>query len=219
VIIKNNNYRIFGRSKSRTSKKINLEKYYSLVNKYKIKKINMQNKLILDIGSGYGETSIYYAINHKDHNIISIDKYINGNLNLLKKMENLKLNNIFLYTGNVIEFLDKYKNNIYFNKVSIFFPDPWPKKKHIKRRLINENFLNNIYQYLTDNAEIYIATDSKTYSVQIMNCMYSLKDKYNWINSRNMYLDIKDYFDVETKFYRKAIDFGRIPSLFILKKI
>ena len=52
-----------------------------------------------------------------------------------------------------------------------------------------------------------------------MNCMYSLKDKYNWINSRNMYLDIKDYFDVETKFYRKAIDFGRIPSLFILKKI
>ena len=79
--------------------------------------------------------------------------------------------------------------------------------------------MNNLYIYLKDNAEVYIATDSQPYTTQILNCIYQLKKKYRWINSKKMHLDIKDFFDFETKFYKKAINFGHIPSLFILKKI
>tara|TARA_B100000575_G_scaffold51986_1_gene38740 strand:+ start:743 stop:1399 length:657 start_codon:yes stop_codon:yes gene_type:complete len=218
-VLTKKNYRIFGRTKSRTSNKLNLEKYSLLKEKYNIKKMNKKDNYILDIGSGYGETSIYFALNNNKSKIISCDKYINGNFNLLKKIESFKLLNSYIFTGNVIEFLDLHKKTKYFSKVAIFFPDPWPKKKHLKRRLINEIFLNNLYIYLKDNAEVYIATDSQPYTTQILNCIYQLKKKYRWINSKKMHLDIKDFFDFETKFYKKAINFGHIPSLFILKKI
>ena len=55
------NYRIFGRTKSRTSNKLNLEKYSFLQKKYQLKKMTKTDNYILDIGSGYGETSIYFA--------------------------------------------------------------------------------------------------------------------------------------------------------------
>ena len=213
------NYRIFGRTKSRTSQKLNLQKYFFLQKKYQIKKMNKTDNYILDIGSGYGETSIYFALKNKKCKIISCDKYINGNFNLLKNIESFKLQNLFLFTGNIIEFLDSHEKLNHFSKVAIFFPDPWPKKKHAKRRLINEIFLNNLYFYLKDNAEIYIATDSQAYTTQILSCIYKLKKKYIWTNSKKMYLDVKDSFDFETKFYQKAINLGHIPSLFILKKI
>ena len=213
------NYRIFGRTKSRTSNKLNLEKYSFLQKKYQLKKMTKTDNYILDIGSGYGETSIYFALNNKKCKIISCDKYINGNFNLLKNIEKLKLQNSYIFTGNAMELLDYHQKNKYFSKVVIFFPDPWPKKKHSKRRLINEMFLRNLHLYLKENAEVYIATDSKAYTAQILNCIHKLKRKFRWINSKKMYLDIKDFFDLETKFYKKAINFGHIPSLFILKKI
>lgn len=122
------NYRIFGRTKSRTSNKLNLEKYSFLQKKYQLKKMTKTDNYILDIGSGYGETSIYFALNNKKCKIISCDKYINGNFNLLKNIEKLKLQNSYIFTGNAMELLDYHQKNKYFSKVVIFFPDPWPKK-------------------------------------------------------------------------------------------
>ena len=103
------NYRIFGRTKSRAINKLNLEKYSYLLKKYHIQKMNKRSNYILDIGFGYGESSIYFALKYKNYNIISCDKYMNGNFNLLKKIECLKLKNSYIFSGNVIEFLDYNK--------------------------------------------------------------------------------------------------------------
>ena len=133
-------YRLYGRTRGRSNKNINIDKYLNLLKKYKINKLNKNNRYILDIGSGYGETTIYLASKYNNSKIISCEKFIDGNINLIKKIQDHKLKNIYIYDGNANKILDEIEKKEYFEIISIFFPDPWPKKKHFKRRLIKEIF-------------------------------------------------------------------------------
>jgi len=215
-----NNYsnRLFGRTRGRSKKKINLKNYYEKVNKYKFQNFNEKSEYILDVGTGYGETSIFLAKKFPDTTVISCEKYIDGNIILLKNIENNKINNIQLHDGNVYNILE-VTNKKYFRLVWIFFPDPWPKNRHAKRRLITSDFLIKLHQILKENSEIHIATDSRVYIRFILNSIYNCKNYFLWVNQLEMNLDIKDYFNIETKYYKKAINSHRKPSLFILRKL
>ena len=87
-----NNYsnRLFGRTRGRSKKKIDLKKYHQIVDKYKFQNCDKKINYILDIGTGYGETSIFLANQFLDKVIISCEKYIDGNIILLKNIENKK---------------------------------------------------------------------------------------------------------------------------------
>jgi len=210
--------RLYGRTRGRSKKKIDFKKYYETVNKYKFQSFNDKSDYILDIGTGYGETSIFLSKKFLDKIIISCEKYIDGNIFLLNKIEKNKITNIRLHNGNVYDILENV-NKEYFRLVWIFFPDPWPKNKHAKRRLITRDFLINLHKILKENSEIYIATDSTIYVRFILNSIYKCKDYFVWLNQSEMNLHIKDYFDIETKYYKKAINSQRKPSLFILRKL
>tara|TARA_B100002052_G_scaffold244718_1_gene230234 strand:- start:283 stop:939 length:657 start_codon:yes stop_codon:yes gene_type:complete len=210
--------RLYGRTRGRSKKKINIKNYFTKLDQFKLNNFENNKNYILDIGTGNGETSIYLSKLYKHSTIIACDKYIDGNLNLLKQIENFKLKNILIHHGNVYEILEKNKN-IYFDKVWIFFPDPWPKKKHYKRRLINKNFFTVLHDKLKDNGEICIVTDSNSYFKYILKAIYESKNLFHWKNQNKLYLSLKDYYDLETKYYKKAIISSRIPSLLILKKI
>ena len=212
-------YRVYGRTRSRGKKNITKEKYLLKTEKYKIKRLYKNINYILDIGSGYGESTIFLSNNNKKNIIISCENYINGNLNLVNKIENYGISNIRIYPGNVNQFLDDLNKQIKLKKIYILFPDPWPKKKHIKRRLITNDFLKKLYIFLKQNGEIVIATDSFSYSKQIFKSIFNVKNLFNWKNQRNMYLGLNDYYNLETKYYNKAIISGRKPSIFILRKI
>ncbi len=212
-------YRVYGRTRSRGKKNITKEKYLLKTEKYKIKRLYKNINYILDIGSGYGESTIFLSNNNKKNTIISCENYINGNLNLINKIENYGISNIRIFPGNVNQFLDDLNKEIKFKKIYILFPDPWPKKKHIKRRLITNDFLKKLNIFLKQNGEIVIATDSFSYSKQIFKSVFNVKNLFNWKNQRNMYLGLNDYYNLETKYYNKAIISGRKPSIFILTKI
>ena len=211
--------RLFGRTRGRSKKKINIEDYYSLLNKYKIIKLDNNENYILDVGTGYGESSIYLAQNYPSFITIACEKYIDGNLNLIKKIENKEIKNIRIHPGNVYEILEKNQNIEFFKKVWIAFPDPWPKKKHFKRRLISNQFLREIYSYIKKDGELFIVTDSISYKRAILKVLFESQKYFQWVNQQKVHLSPKDYFNFETKFYKKAIIFERKPSLFILKKI
>ena len=210
--------RLFGRTRGRSKKKIDFKNYYETVKKFKFQNFNEKFDYILDIGTGYGETSIFLAKKFIDKIVISCEKYIDGNINLLKNIEKNKINNIRLHNGNVYDVLEN-TNKKYFKLVWIFFPDPWPKNRHAKRRLITSDFLIKLHKILKENSEIYIATDSTIYVRSILNTIYNSKDHFIWLNQSKMNLHIKDYFDIETKYYKKAINSQRKPSLFILRKL
>ena len=216
----NSNYtnRLFGRTRGRSKKKFNLENYNKKIDKFKFQNFNEKSEYILDVGTGYGETSIFLAKQFPDKIVISCEKYIDGNITLLKNIKKNNINNILLHNGNVYNIID-ITNKKYFNLVWIFFPDPWPKNRHVKRRLITSDFLIKLHKILRVNSEIYIATDSTIYVRFILNSIYRCKDYFNWVNQSEINLSIKDYFDIETKYYKKAINSQRKPSLFILRKL
>ena len=107
----------------------------------------------------------------------------------------------------------------YFNEIWILFPDPWPKKKHFKRRLINENFFKKIYPYLKKDGKIFIATDSSSYLKSIMNSIYKTKTLFYWLNNRphNWIYEILDL--PCTKFFKKAQNSYRNSFFIELVKI
>jgi tRNA G46 methylase TrmB len=72
---------------------------------------------------------------------------------------------------------------------------------------------------MKENSEIYIATDSAIYVRFILNSIYNCKDYFLWVNQSKINLSIKDYFNIETKYYKKAINSQRKPCLFILRKL
>ena len=219
MIPKQFKYKICGRFKGR--KKIN----DSLVQKYKdyqidfTKDIQIDNKNILDIGSGSGENSIFLSLKHPKADIIACDLYEDGNFNLIDKILKNNLNNIHFFKGNIIEFLDLIKPSQLFDEIWILFPDPWPKKRHHKRRLISDHFLKKIHHFIKDGGKIMIATDSSSYTQSILSVIHNLRIMYLWENPRFLEWNY-DYLNLaRTKFYQKAKKSFRKSIFFILKKI
>ena len=141
-------YTIYGRKKGR--KKIHSVNKDFLVN-YKINletDIKNNKKNIIDVGSGWGENTLFLAKKNPDALIIAIEIFWDGNINLCKQLSKLKLYNVKIFLSNVLKLLDHLNKVDYFNEIWILFPDPWPKNKHFKRRLINDNFFAKVYPYI-----------------------------------------------------------------------
>ena len=124
--------------------------------------------LILDIGSGMGETTIEIASEYPENNYLSIEVHKPGVGSLLRQIKNNNLTNIRIMSHDVVEILHNSLPDKCIDSVYIFFPDPWPKKKHYKRRLINTGFLEILMKKLKPNARIYISTDLANYAEQIL---------------------------------------------------
>ena len=212
-------YKVFGRKRGR---KINqLKEYDLLINQFKLNEKNLSKKKdnILDIGSGDGESTIYLSNLYPQANIIACDTYVNGNLNLAKNILLNNISNILIYPENVLKLFDKISDNSLFNSVWIFFPDPWPKKRHFKRRLINKIFFQRLVYFLKKNAQIHIVTDSQSYLRQMLLTIYESKGILIWQNQSVVSWEFNiDQFP-KTKYYRKALKTYRKPIYINLKKL
>ncbi len=100
-----------------------------------------KNDLIMEIGFGNGSILIESASNNPEKNFIGVEVYDSGFGQCLNDIEKQKINNVRLIYDDAVEILKNNINGQTLNQVNIFFPDPWPKKRHHKRRLINKNFL------------------------------------------------------------------------------
>ena len=213
-MINNASYRLYGRTKGR-KKNNNNDSFL------KIKLTNVDHKKynILDIGSGFGESTIKIAKKDKKKIVICCEKYIDGLNNLFKKVEKNLLNNIYIYQGNVHQMLDEYCSKKSISEVWILFPDPWPKKKHFKRRLVDKVFFNKIKIYLKDGAVINIASDSKSYISQILSTIHQVKEDFIWLNQSKSEWEYDLETLPETKYYKKALKNGLNPFYVKLRKL
>tara|TARA_Y100001970_G_C14257645_1_gene876719 strand:- start:6688 stop:7347 length:660 start_codon:yes stop_codon:yes gene_type:complete len=217
--IKKYKYKLHGRNKGRK----NLDNLSdTILNLYRLninKDIDKKKYNVLDIGSGSGENAILLSKNNPKAKIITCEVYRDGNINLCQSIEKNRISNISLFQGNVLELFYEIKTFEVFDEIWILFPDPWPKLRHHKRRLINKNFFNKIYSFLKQNGRLFIASDSISYNEQIIKLIYEIQSFFLWKNQKFYQWDYNSLDLPRTKFYKKALKSNRKSMFFELNKI
>ena len=125
------------------------------------------NKTIMEIGFGMGEATAIIAKNHPDNAYIAVDVHPPGIGKLLSRIDEDKLANVKVIEDDVHVVLEHMFANQSLDGIHLFFPDPWPKKKHHKRRIVNDGFLQLIHPKLKKGGFIHIATDWVPYATSI----------------------------------------------------
>lgn len=125
------------------------------------------DKIIMEIGFGMGEATAIIAKNHPDNAYIAVDVHPPGIGKLLSRIDEDKLSNVKVIEDDVHVVLEHMFADQSLDGIHLFFPDPWPKKKHHKRRIVNESFLQLIHPKIKKGGFIHIATDWVPYATSI----------------------------------------------------
>lgn len=125
------------------------------------------SEIIIEIGSGQGNQIVHAAKNNPQKKYIAFEVYQTGIAHTLLLMKNENVSNIRIIKGDAYQILKTDYFRELATEIWTFFPDPWPKKRHHKRRLITEEFQNIINNTLQTNGKWRIATDWENYAKQI----------------------------------------------------
>ena len=125
------------------------------------------DKVIMEIGFGMGEATAIIAKNHPNNGYIAVDVHPPGIGKLLARIVENDLTNLKVIEEDVHVVLQHMIADESLDGIHLFFPDPWPKKKHNKRRIVNEGFLSLIHPKIKKGGFIHIATDWVPYAVNI----------------------------------------------------
>ena len=166
-------------------------------------------KIILEIGFGNGENTSFLASKNPNALIVGSEVYLSGIGSLLNNIAKNSLKNIKIFDQDVRELLFKLPNKI-FDEIYIICPDPWPKARHHKRRLIKHDFLKILAKVLKKNGTAYISTDWENYAESIEEELEKTKDKFSFTQISNEGMPI-------TRFQQRAIKEGRSIYTFLLK--
>ena len=169
------------------------------------------SKLILEIGFGNGENIISLAQDNPDTLFIGSEVYLAGIGYLIGEIQDLGLVNIRINTGDIRLLIEQVEEPV-FDDVLIICPDPWPKARHHKRRLIKADFLELVHPIIKDKGELFISTDWENYAESIEEAItsssgYELLTKSSYQESSL------------TKFQKRAVEEGRDIYVFPLKKL
>ena len=121
-------------------------------------------EVIIEIGFGMGDATAEIAKAHPENGYIAIEVHPPGIGKLLSLIEEHELTNVYIIEGDAIEILQNMFADHSIYGFHLFFPDPWPKLKHNKRRIVNAEFLALIHQKLKPSGYINIATDWVPYA-------------------------------------------------------
>ena len=137
------------------------------------KKVNLKEifptseKIIMEIGFGMGEATAIIAKNHPNNGYIAVDVHPPGIGKLLGRIVENGLTNLRVIEDDVHIVLPHMFEDESLDAIHLYFPDPWPKKKHNKRRIVNAGFLTLIHPKLKKDGYIHIATDWVPYAVSM----------------------------------------------------
>ena len=137
---------------------------------------NNNQRFILEIGFGNGENLVDCAKKDPNSNFIGIEVYPSGIGQCLINANKYDLKNLRLLCNDAVDVFNKQIANESLDVISIFFPDPWPKKRHHKRRLISEDFIVLIKSKLRQNGLVHICTDWADYGRDISALFESMKE-------------------------------------------
>ena len=123
---------------------------------------------ILEIGFGMGESTARIAASHPQNDYLGIEVHTPGVGSLLKRAAELGLTNIRVIQHDAVEIIENMVPRASLDGAHVFFPDPWPKKRHHKRRLLQAPFVALLASRMKHGAFLHVATDWEDYAQQIM---------------------------------------------------
>ncbi len=172
------------------------------------------NPVTIEIGFGMGAATAIIAQNNPEKNYLGLEVHRPGVGRLLNEIEAKNLSNLYIIEHDAIEVLEKMIPDESVSAFHIFFPDPWPKKKHHKRRLVQRPRTEILAKKLAPGGYIYMATDWEPYAefaLEELTLTEGLKNKYD------RYAPHQEWRP-ETKFENKGLKADRkICELFFEK--
>jgi tRNA (guanine-N7-)-methyltransferase len=126
---------------------------------------------ILEIGFGMGETTAKIAASHPENDYLALEVHTPGVGSLLKQIDEHALGNVRIIQHDAVEVLQQMIAPDTFDGAHIFFPDPWPKKRHHKRRLIQPAFVTLLALRVKRGGYVHAATDWEEYARQILDVL------------------------------------------------
>ena len=126
------------------------------------------NPTVIEIGFGNGDTTAKMAMIKPEFNYIGLEVYLKGFVQLLKTLGENEIDNVRIMRFNAVDVLQHMIPDNSVEGFHIFFPDPWPKKKHHKRRIMNPDFLHLLATKLKKGGYIYMVTDWQEYADEVL---------------------------------------------------
>ncbi|WP_262272085.1 tRNA (guanine(46)-N(7))-methyltransferase TrmB [Microvirga yunnanensis] len=164
----------------------------------------------LEIGFGGGEHLAAQARTHRDINIVGCEPFVNGMAKLLAVIEHERLDNVRVWDDDVTDLLPALPEGS-FDRVYILYPDPWPKRRQRKRRLVSDETLEGLARVMRPGAELRFASDIDDYIGWVL--ARALRSRhFRWTATRAD--DWRRPYEgwPGTRYEAKAIREGRVPS-------
>jgi tRNA (guanine-N7-)-methyltransferase len=162
----------------------------------------------LEIGFGSGHSLLALAKAHPEHDYIGVETHNPGVGALFLGVQSEELTNIRVFDSDVVEVLERCIPDKSLDGVQIFFPDPWPKRRHHERRLIQIDFIQLIVTKLKPGGLLHLATDWEDYAKHMMKVISQNENLIN-IAGHQQYAPRSPQRPILTKFERRAIREGR----------
>lgn len=163
---------------------------------------------VLEIGFGSGYSLLEMAKQHPELNLIGVETHLPGVGTLLHGIEAQQLENIRVFNADAVEVLASCIPDHSLDTVQIFFPDPWQKRRHHKRRLIQVPFVEVLIKKLKANGTIHLATDWEDYAVHMMRTLSSIPQLEN-LAGNLQYANRSSHRPIITKFESRGQQSGR----------
>jgi tRNA (guanine-N7-)-methyltransferase len=164
----------------------------------------------LEIGFGGGEHLAWQAEQHPEHGMLGVEIFENGVVKLLGEIRNRSLSNVRLLVDDARLLLAALPDTS-IDRAFVLFPDPWPKQRHHKRRIVASNTLAALARILRDGAELRLATDDPDYRRWILEAA-TAEPAFEWLARRPSDWRERPADWPPTRYEQKALAAGRVPT-------
>ncbi len=165
-----------------------------------------QAPVVLEVGFGNGESLLQMASQYPQWDFLGIEVHRPGVGHLLKRLRELGLTNLRVMQEDAVAILEQQIADNSLHKVLLFFPDPWHKKKHHKRRIVQPGFARLLYRKLEAGGRFHMATDWQGYAEHMLAVMEAAEGFQNLAGPGNY--SAKPDYRAETKFERRGQRLG-----------
>ena len=170
----------------------------------------------LEVGFGGGEHMVHQAVQNRDVGIIGCEPFINGVAMLLGKLRKAEVDNVAVHPGDARDMFDVLPDES-VSKAFLLYPDPWPKKRHHRRRFVTPEHLEPLHRVLKPGAEFRVATDIPDYVRQTLEELP--KAGFEWLaeGPEDWRRPWGDW--ISTRYEQKALREGRTPHYLTFRRL